>query len=188
MKVSLAVLVTIAAMGAAVPRAPAALAAQPPDPCIASALALSTSMQGAAGSREGFAIVRNTSSKACRLNGRPAVTIADKTLGNLHVHIVAGPTNVLDPKGAGSDRRLGILRPGRRAFSALRWGNYCGKAKGSFTLVATLPNGRGKLSAPLLSVGSSKPLPVSAPPCNGPGQPSDLDVGPFVIVSQSLQP
>jgi Protein of unknown function (DUF4232) len=158
-------------------------------PCAASALSLSTSIQGAAGHREGSAVFRNHSAKACVLAGRPAVELFDAAGRRLQVKVAPGPTHVYDVKSVSAqDKRLGIVRPGYRAFVALRWGNFCGKAKLPISLVVTMGRRHDTLSAPMMFGPASKPTPVDAPPCLGPTLPSTLDVGPYVVVSQAAQP
>jgi Protein of unknown function (DUF4232) len=158
-------------------------------PCVASALSLSVTLQGAAGHREGSAIFRNHGANACVLKGRPAVGLFDAAGRRLQVKVAPGPTHVYDVKSVSAqDKRLGIVRPGYRAFVALRWGNFCGKAKLPVRLVVTMGKRHNTISAPMMFGPVSKPEPVDAPPCLGPTLPSTLDVGPYVVVSQLAQP
>ena len=61
------------------------------------------------------------------------------------------------------------LRPGQRAQLRIAWHNWCGSPPPQ-TWRIVLGGGHGSFDAP----GTT-----DAPPCNGPGQPSTLDLGPF---------
>jgi hypothetical protein len=142
--------------------------------CTSGQLRAIGSMQGAAGSREGAVRLTNYSNKTCTLRGTPAITLLD---GNLHA-ITSGVRFMSSPpwwQANGSAKPAGwpvvTLAPFKSASFRIRWGNWC-------------PQGR---SAPLWKIhipGSSTVdgnglEAVSPPPCNGPGMPSTIEVGPF---------
>jgi hypothetical protein len=133
------------------------------------------SMQGAAGSREGSITLTNFSSTTCRLRGRPTITLLDQhlkpiTTGVSFVASAAAWQADALPKPSGWP--VVTVKPGVAASFRIRWSNWC-------------PQGR---SAPLwridIKAGGSVDVvngmeEAGAPPCNGPGQPSTIEVGPF---------
>lgn len=142
--------------------------------CTAGQLRAVGSMDGAAGSREGAVRLTNYSNKTCTLRGTPAITLLD---GRGRA-ITSGVRFMSSPpwwQANGSAKPAGwpvvTLAPFKSASFRLRWGNWC-------------PQGR---SAPLWKIhipGSSTVdgnglEAVSPPPCNGPGMPSTIEVGPF---------
>jgi hypothetical protein len=111
-------------------------------------------LQGAAGSREGELVLTNTGG-ACAIESRP------------RVRVVAGrqaPIRQIPPLGRAQPRHIAV---GATVVTRIRWGNWCGgRIKGlSFQLSAVGP----RVVAPF----------TEAPPCNGPGLPSTLEVGAF---------
>jgi hypothetical protein len=165
-----------------------AQAAQPPDPCIVSQLHATAQLQGAAGTREGAIILKNVSSRACRLKGRAAVALRDSRGAALVVHTqLTGPI-LIGPSGLTPQQRAaGVLHPGSRAFIAIRWTNWCGRRMSlPIRAVVHLPGRKHSLSAALESINTTN-IPAVPPPCNGPTLPSTLAVGPLELVSRSAQ-
>ncbi|MGB2874420.1 MAG: DUF4232 domain-containing protein [Gaiellaceae bacterium] len=106
------------------------------DPCRASDLKSSVSLQGATGSLLGGETVRNTSSRTCALGGRPSLQLlrADGRRVALRVHL----GDRVFPTG----RRVTVLRPGRAASVWIRWVDYCGSLSDrAFTFRLTLTAG-----------------------------------------------
>jgi hypothetical protein len=129
-------------------------------------------MDGAAGSREGAVRLTNNSSKTCTLRGTPAITL----YGNGRA-ITSGVTFSSSPAAWQANHTpqpagwpVVTLASFKSASFRVRWSNWC-------------PQGR---AAPLwyIHIGSGT-VPgngleaVSPPPCNGPGLPSTIEVGPF---------
>jgi hypothetical protein len=131
-------------------------------------------MQGAAGSREGAISLTNLSSDTCTLEGTPAITLLDPNLNP----ITSGIRSRGSPPGWMADaspQPLGwpvvTLAPGDVASVRVSWLNWCPDAR----------------PAPLWRVGipGSSTVDVNGfdavppPPCNGRGEPSTVEVGPF---------
>jgi hypothetical protein len=140
--------------------------------CTSSQLQAAASLQGAAGSREGSIDLTNMSSNPCTLEGRPTISLLENNRP-----ITSGLTFVASPPQWQVDATpkppgwpVVTLTSGEAASIRIRWGNWC-------------PQGR---AAPQWQVDvGGGPVDVSgmdapgAPPCNGPGQPSTIEVGPF---------
>jgi Domain of unknown function (DUF4232) len=145
-----------------------------PAACTSGQLRATGTFEGAAGSREGVISLSNYSDVTCTLEGNPTITLLDKNLKP----ISSGVTYTSAPPGwvvNASPRPPGWpvvkLAPGEAASVRIRWSNWC-------------PDGR---SAPLWQIGipGSGSVDVNGldaalpPPCNGQGQPSTIEVGPF---------
>jgi hypothetical protein len=143
--------------------------------CTSGALRAAGSLEGAAGSREGGVNLTNFSDATCSLQGRPTITLLDE-----NVNPITSDVEVLPAKPGwkvdGSPKPAGwpvvTIAPGDSALVRIRWSNWC-------------PDGR---PAPLwrLGIAGSGTVDVSngfdelgPPPCNGPGLPSTIEVGPF---------
>ena len=142
--------------------------------CTAAQLQAVAALQGAAGSRVGEIAVTNVSSEACTLEGTPAITLLTKGLTPITTGITFGSS----PAGwiaNGSPKPAGwpvvTLEPGGAASIRISWGNWCLAGTGE-------PAWR-------IAVGSGGTVTVAGfdasmvPPCNGPGQPSTIEEGPF---------
>ncbi len=142
-----------------------------PVACTPGHLRANGDMQGAAGSREGAIDVTNLSGVVCTLRGRPGVVLL--TDPN---HLVTSDLSFIDsPAGwevDGNPQPAGwpvvTLRPGDVASVRIRWGNWC--APGVPLWRIGIPGG-GDVD---VANGMEDP-----PPCNGPGMPSTIEVGPF---------
>src|SRR5204862_238001 len=117
----------------------------------------------------------NFSDKTCTLEGTPEITLLDGTLNQITSGVTFGSSQA-GWEADGSPEPAGwpvvTLAPGDSASVRIDWSNWC-------------PDGR---AAPLWRVGipGSGTVDVingmdseTPPPCNGPGQPSRIDVGPF---------
>jgi hypothetical protein len=129
---------------------------------------------GGAGSRGGSVVVTNLSNEACALEGTPVITLLDRNLDP----ITSGITFSSSPAGwvvDGSPEPAGwpvvTLKPGDAAAVQIIWGNWC-------LAPVAVPMWR-------LGVAGGGAVDVSGfdassvPPCNGPGQPSTIEEGPF---------
>jgi Domain of unknown function (DUF4232) len=145
-----------------------------PSACSAGQLrAVGATLGGAAGNREGAITVSNYSDATCTLQGRPTITLLNQNLKP----ITSGVIYDTAPAGwevNGSPAPPGwpvvTIAPGQDASFRIRWSNWC-------------PDGR---PAPLWQLGVPQGnIDVNGfdtlllPPCNGPGQPSTIEVGPF---------
>jgi hypothetical protein len=151
------------------------LVASAVDTCNSGQLRANGSLQGAAGSRVGAITLTNFSDKTCTLEGTPEIQLLDGNLQPITTDVTFGSS----PAGweaNGSPEPAGwpvvTLAPGDSASVRIDWSNWC-------------PDGR---AAPLWRVGipGSGMVDVingmdseTPPPCNGPGQPSMIGVGPF---------
>jgi hypothetical protein len=142
--------------------------------CTSSQLRAVASLQGAAGSLEGAISVTNLSSETCTLEGTPAITLLDQNLDP----IGSGVTFSSSPAGwvvDGSPKPKGwpIVTLGPRGSASVRilWSNWCpdGRAMPAWGVGVS---GDGAVDVNGLDA-------VTPPPCNGPGQPSTIEVGPF---------
>ena len=141
-------------------------------PCDSSSLRATLALQGAAGSRVGSISVTNTSPTQCTLEGTPTIALYDATGQPVTSGVTYSssspswqvnasptprgwPTVTLDPNGSASVR--------------IGWSNWCGQGTPSWKM--STPDG-GTIDIAGVNA-------VSTPPCNGPGMPSRIDVGPF---------
>jgi hypothetical protein len=136
-------------------------------------------MEGAAGSREGGVTLTNFSDATCTLQGTPAITLLDENL----VPITSGVTFSASPPGwevDGSPEPQGwpvvTLRPGDSGFVRIRWSNWCPDGKPAPLWRVDIPDGGA------VDVGNGLDA-VPPPTCNGQGQPTTIEVGPFEPVS-----
>ncbi len=142
--------------------------------CTSAQLRAVGSMQGAAGSREGAISLTNLSEETCTVQGTPSITLLDQNLDP----ITSGVTFGSSPPGwkvYGSPEPAGwpvvTLAPGDSASVRIRWSNWC-PAGGAAPLWRIDILGGGALDVNGLEA-------VTPPPCNGLGQPSTIEEGPF---------
>jgi Protein of unknown function (DUF4232) len=143
--------------------------------CTSARLRAVGSFEGAAGSREGGVTLTNFSDATCTLTGTPAITLLNQNLKPItsDVTFSSGPPGwKVDGTGKPAGWPVVTLHPGDAALVRIRWSNWC-------------PQGR---PAPLWRVGTPGGGSVDVangfdelppPPCNGPGMPSTIEVGPF---------
>lgn len=141
--------------------------------CTSAHLRAITSMEGAAGSREGTIELTNTS-EICALKGTPALTIFDH---DQHP-IVSGITFVsVAPQWqvAGTPQPPGwpvvTLAQDESASVRIRWSNWCQEDNATPRWQIAIP-GSGKVDVEGIDT-------TNSPPCNGPDLPSTIEVGPF---------
>jgi hypothetical protein len=142
--------------------------------CTSGQLRAVGTMEGAAGSREGDVALTNLSDQTCTVQGTPVITLLD---GNLDP-ITSDVTFDTSPpawEANGQPQPEGwpvvSVAPGDVASVRIRWSNWCpdGAAAPLWRMEVT---GGGTVDVLGLDA-------VSPPPCNGPGQPSTIAVGPF---------
>jgi hypothetical protein len=131
-------------------------------------------MDGAAGSREGTVGVSNFSDQICTLEGAAEVSLLDDNLNP----ITSGVTFSSSPpqwEADGSPQPAGwplvTLKPGDAASVRIRWSNWCPDGRTAPLWRMQIP-GDGTVNLNGLDA-------VYPPPCNGPGMPSTIEVGPF---------
>jgi hypothetical protein len=136
-----------------------------PVACTADQLSAIPQMMGAMGSVEGTIMVGTSGDAACVLRGTPAVVVrSDGT--DAPVEVIDGP-----PAWKANDEPQPFGWPDvivdHGASFRIRWSNWCGGSHP--TLAFELDDG-----TTLDLLGEILP-----PPCNGPSQPSTIEVGPF---------
>jgi hypothetical protein len=101
--------------------------------CRAGDLAASVFFQGATGNLLGGFTVRNRSSHACRIGGRPGLAL--RRADGQRVTLTLLPADRRLP----SRHAVRVLAPAGRATAWILWESYCGSAaRGPFTFRATL--------------------------------------------------
>jgi Protein of unknown function (DUF4232) len=172
----IAALVVVAATAAVLARAfvvtpvPAGPTLSAGGPCAAPQLRPSTTMEGAAGSREGEIVFTNVSDASCTLQGTPTWLFnvkGDRIDGIDFISSQARWQVEGDPKPAGWP--VVTLEPGDRASVLLRWSNWCVQG----VLSWDMPLAAGDGIVPIDGIGQNPP------PCNGPDQPATIETGPF---------
>ena len=135
-----------------------------PSACTAGQLRAVGSMQGAMGSREGGITLTNFSDTTCTLQGTPTIELLDQNLQP----ITSGVTFSASPAGW----PVVTLHAGDAALVRIRWGNWCPQGRAAPLWRVDIPGG-GSVDV----VNGMDQL--GPPPCNGPGLPSTVEVGPF---------
>lgn len=142
--------------------------------CSSAQLRAVGTLLGAAGSREGAITLTNLSDATCTVQGTPAITLLDQNLDP----ITSGVTFGRSPAGwvvDGSPRPAGwpvvTLAPQDPASVRVRWSNWCPDGRAAPLWRVEIPGGG--------TVDVNGMDSVAPPPCNGPGQPSTIEVGPF---------
>ena len=140
-------------------------------PCTAPQLRATAAMEGAAGSREGEILFTNVSDATCTLEGTQSTWLLDVNGDRIDgIDFISSPARWEvngDPKPAGWP--VVTLTPGDRASMRLRWSNWC--VGGALTWDMPLAGEAGIVTIDGLA--------QDPPPCNGPDQPSTIEVGPF---------
>jgi hypothetical protein len=142
--------------------------------CTVDDLRANGTLLGAAGSLEGAIDLSNYSDHTCTLKGRPSIVLLNQHLRPIQSginYIAALPGWKADaaPKPAGWP--VVTLKPGKAASSRIRWGNWCPQGRAAPLWQVRLPDGE--------TVDVKNGMEGLSPPCNGPGQPSTIEVGPF---------
>jgi hypothetical protein len=138
-----------------------------PAACTAAQLSAIPQMTGAMGSVEGTIMLGTSGDAACVLRGTPTVVVRSDG-ADAPVQVIDGP-----PAWKANDEPQpdgwpdAIVGQNHGASFRIRWSNWCGGSHP--TLAVELDDG-----TTLDLLGEIVP-----PPCNGPGQPSTMEVGPF---------
>lgn len=145
----------------------------PSTSCAASDLRGRVSLEGAMGSVEGSIDLTNAGGATCTLTGRPTVSISDAHGNQVRVQVIATePQWKADAAPQPPGWPVVSLHPGSAASVRVRWSNACPQLSGPVSWKVDLGNGAGTLDA-------SSADASFVPPCNGPTEPSTLEVGPF---------
>jgi hypothetical protein len=142
--------------------------------CTSGQLQAVASMEGAAGSREGVIVFTNISSDTCTLEGRPTITLLDQS-----GQPITSGVNVSSAEPGwsvnGSPEPAGwpvvTVKADDAASVRVRWSNWCPDGSPIPVWRFGMPNGE--------TVGVTGMDVVGPPPCNGQGQPSSIEEGPF---------
>jgi len=148
-------------------------------PCTSAQLRAVGSLSGAAGSRVGGIQLMNYSDTACTLTGRPVITL----FGASGKPITSGVTFVsspaqwqvnASPKPSGWPvvTLQGMNVPRQSGFVRIGWSNWCAQGGAAPLWRIGIP-GSGTVDV----INGMDQL--NPPPCNGPGLPSTINVGPF---------
>jgi Domain of unknown function (DUF4232) len=145
----------------------------PSTACAAPDLRAGVSLDGAMGSVEGSIRLTNVGGAACTLSGRPTVSIFNSQGDEVALQVTASePQWQADGAPEPAGWPVVSLRPGSAASVRVRWSNACPQLSGPASWKLDLGNGGGSLDVS----GADASL---VPPCNGPSEPSSLEVGPF---------
>ncbi|MDP9299592.1 MAG: DUF4232 domain-containing protein [Actinomycetota bacterium] len=162
--------------GADVPGGSGAVApstAAPSTACAAADLRAEVSLEGAAGSVEGSIGLTNVGGTTCTLTGQPTVSIFSSPGHEVALQVTnSQPQWQADGASAPQGWPVASLHPGSAASVRVRWSNACPQLSGPASWKIDLGNGDGTLD--VSSADAS-----FVPPCNGPTEPSTLEVGPF---------
>ena len=145
-----------------------------PTICTATDLQIGGSVQGAMGSREGMILLTNTAGAACTLEGRPTITLLDQDGQPITSGVTFAPSEAqweADAQPTPPGWPVVTVRPGAAAQVRLRWSNWCPDGAAAPGWRIELPDGSSAAVSGLDDIGP--------PPCNGQGQPSTVEVGPF---------
>lgn len=127
-------------------------------------------LEGAMGSREGSIVLKNVSVDTCTLEGTPTLTLRDgsgRTIESGVTFDEVDPTWVVDGTPRPDGWPVVTLAGGEHAAVRFSWSNWCGD-----------PNVSWRLALPAGGTMDAAPGPEAIPPCNGPGQPSVIEIGP----------
>jgi hypothetical protein len=131
-------------------------------------------MEGAAGSRAGGILLQNWSDQTCTLGGLPPISLLDQAGERITSGVdfsATPPQWQVDHSPEPAGWPVVTLRPGDSAFVRLRWSNWCPDGRPTPRWEVGIPGGGTIVVGGMDSVGP--------PPCNGQGQSSTIEVGPF---------
>jgi hypothetical protein len=142
--------------------------------CASAQLRAVASLEGAAGSRVGAIVLTNASDAACTLQGRPDITVLNHNGDPITSGVTftaSSPQWAADGSPQPKDWPVVTLQPGDRASVRIGWSNWCLDGGAVPTWRMGIPAG-GTVDVSGLDAST-------VAPCNGPGQPSTIQVGPF---------
>jgi Protein of unknown function (DUF4232) len=135
-------------------------------------LTASAKLDGAAGSVEGLLFLTNGGTTSCTLSGRPTILLEPTSGQTLNGEVVIN--GAPEWKKYGSPEPPGwpvvTLDPDSSASATIRWSNACPQIEGAVRWEITDASG---------SVMVDPSRTTLVPPCNGPSEPSTLEVGPY---------
>lgn len=141
--------------------------------CAAPDLRAEVSLGGAMGSVEGSIRLTNAGGTTCTLSGRPTVSIVDSQGAKVALHVTnSEPQWQVDGAPEPAGWPVVSLQPGSAASVRVRWSNPCPQLSGPASWKLDLGDGGGTLDVSAADASL-------VPPCNGPSEPSTLEVGPF---------
>jgi hypothetical protein len=144
-----------------------------PAPCGTVELIADASLEGAAGSVIGTIDLTSVGTSTCTLTGRPTITIDDAAGDAVAFQVVVvDPQWRVDRASPPRGWPVVLLSPGDVASVRVRWSNPCPQ----LTAPVRWTVGLDDASEPLDVRGADTTPP---PSCNGAGEPSTLEVGPF---------
>ena len=152
-----------------------------PVTCLATQLRATASMEGAMGSRAGAIRLTNASSDVCVLRGAPPIRLfeGDDEITSGISFLQGEPMWKKDALPPPAGWPTVTLQPGDAASVQVRWSNWCPDGRPA-------PGWRLALADGSIEVdGMQDAFP---PPCNGEGQPSTIEVGPFEPANPSTTP
>ncbi len=141
--------------------------------CTAADLSAKSAVGGAAGSVVGSVDLTNVGTRTCTLTGSGDLRIfssSGRPVTDRTAHV--GPQFKVDGASPPPGWPVVRLDPGSIAAIRVAWSNPCPQLTTPTRWVVYLNGGGG-----MLDVEGSEA--ISPPPCNGPGEPSTLQVGPF---------
>jgi len=145
----------------------------PSTACAAADLHAEVSLEGAMGSVEGSIRLTNVGGATCTLSGRPTVAIFSSMGHDLPLQVTASePQWQADGAPEPAGWPVVGLQPGSAASVRVRWSNACPQLSGPVSWKLGLGNGGGTMDVS----GADASF---VPPCNGPSEPSTLEIGPF---------
>ena len=146
----------------------------PTSPCTSDQLRAVGTLEGAAGAREGAIDLTNFSDQTCTLQGTPSITLLDDNLKPITSGVAFSPTPAgweVNASPTPPGWPVVTLAPGDAASVRIRWSNWCPQGRGAPLWQTSIPTS-GTVDVNGLDA-------AAPPPCNGPGQPSMIEVGPF---------
>lgn len=158
------------------PRTVRPLSRAPEDPCEPSGLVARLDLDEAGGALQGRILLRNTGDAPCALEGLPSIELRDATTPNLDV--VPTATSEAEPawQRADADPPEGWptirVAAGAEAQAVLTVRNWCSDADEPPFVFTRLPYRVDRVR------GDVPPLPA-LPPCEDPGRPVELAIGPL---------
>ena len=144
-----------------------------PVACLSTQLRATASMEGAMGSRAGAIRLTNASSDVCVLRGAPTIRLFEGNGDGIASGIAflrGEPMWKKDALPEPAGWPTVTLQPGDSASVQVRWSNWCPDGRPAPGWRVALADG---------SIGVDGMQDGFPPPCNGEGQPSTIEVGPF---------
>ena len=145
--------------------------------CTSAQLQAAASLEGAAGSRAGAFVLTNSSDQACTLEGRPIITLLDGNGNPITSGVTFDPTQPswdVNQRTQPAGWPVVTLQPGDVASLRISWSNWCPDGRTVPVWRIDLAAGGGGGTVDVTGMDA-----VGPPPCNGPGQPSIVQEGPF---------